>query len=334
MFDVVIVGGGPAGLNAALVLGRARRRVLVLDTASGRNITAESAHNVLYRDGVPPAQLREAGLAELRHYPSVEFRPVGVTDITGKAGNFRVNLANCTREKAHYVLLATGMVDVLPDIKGLRPLWGRSVLYCPYCHGWEVREQSLAVLLDTLRNRDGHVRADEERQEQVHPRPEEEGLIASCGGVLLATRLAVGFSDDVVACTNGQDTLHKEQYRLLSRVNVTLRKEQISRLEAHGNGLRIVFHDGTALDRRALFVHPPLRQRSTLAKRLGCRLLDDEAVEVDDLQQTSVPGVFAAGDMARRQAMPTIGGQIGIAAAEGITAAVVIDLKHAFAPFL
>lgn len=304
MFDVVIAGGGPAGLNAALVLGRTRRRVLVLDGGPGRNAPADGAHNLLSRDGIAPAQLREAARADLQEYPTVEVRETGATGLGGQVGAFAVELADGTREEARRVLLATGMVDVLPDIEGLRPLWGRSVLHCPYCHGWEVRDRELAVLL------------------------------AGPMDVLTAARLASGFSADVVACTGGADILDEGQHRLLSQAKVVIREEPIDRLEADGDALRrIVFADETALDRDALFLHPPLRQRSDLAAQLGCRILDDDAVEVNDLQQTSVPGVYAAGDMVRRPSMPNVGGQVGIAAAEGLTAAVMTDQELAFAAF-
>lgn len=302
MFDAVIVGGGPAGLNAALVLGRARRRVLVLDSGSGRNAPADGAHNVLSRDGIDPEQLRKAARADLEKYPSVGLRHVAAVGIVGAAGAFVVELADGTREETPRVLLATGMVDVLPGIEGLRPLWGRSVLHCPYCHGWEARDRALAV------------------------------LVTGPMDVLMAARLALGFSDDVVACTAGEDILDEDQRRLLSQVKVPIREERISRLDADADTLRrIVFADGTALDRDALFLHPPLRQRSDLARGLGCQILDDDAVEVNDLQQTTIAGVFAAGDMARRPQMPTVGAQVGIAAAEGIAAAVMIDQELAFA---
>lgn len=302
MFDVVIAGGGPAGLNAALVLGRARRRVLVLDAGLGRNAPADGAHNVLSRDGIPPERLREAARADLENYPGVEVREIAATGIDGEAGGFVVELAGGTREEARRVLLATGMVDELPDIEGLRPLWGRSVLHCPYCHGWEVRDRALAV------------------------------LVAGPMDVLMAGRLASGFSEDVVACTGGEDILDEGQRRLLSQAGVVIREEPIDRLEGDGDVLRrIVFADSAVLERDALFLHPPLRQRSDLATRLGCRILDDGAVEVNDLQQTSVAGVFAAGDMARRPQMPNVGAQVGIAAAEGLTAAVMLDQELAFA---
>jgi thioredoxin reductase len=304
MFDVVIAGAGPAGLNAALVLGRARRHVLVLDAGPGRNAPAEGSHNLLSRDGIPPEQLQGAARADLRSYPSVEVREIAATGIGGQVGAFNVDLADGTQQEARQVLLATGMADVLPDVEGLRPLWGRSVLHCPYCHGWEVRDRALAV------------------------------LVAGPMDVLMAARLASGYSEDVIACTSGEYILDEEQVRLLSQVKVAIREEPISRLEADGDALRrIVFSDGAALDRDALFVHPQLRQRSDLAARLGCRILEDDAVEVNDLQQTGVPGVSAAGDMARRPSMlPGAGQQVGIAAAEGLLAAMVIDHELAFGP--
>jgi thioredoxin reductase len=175
------------------------------------------------------------------------------------------------------------------------------VLHCPYCHGWEVRDQPLAV------------------------------LALSPKDVLMAGRLARGFSDDVVLCTGGTYHLSSDEQQMLDTVGVSIRSEPITRLEADGGQLgRIIFADSQLLQRHAIFFHPPFRQHSELPRRLGCRLLDDGAVEVDAVGHTSVTGVFAVGDMARRPDMPTIGAQVAIAAAEGVAAAITIDQELVF----
>jgi thioredoxin reductase len=299
MLDVVIVGGGPAGLNAALLLGRARRRVLVCDTGAPRNAPVAHLHGFLSRDGLPPSELGRIGREQLGAYGSVELRQVQV-EAAGTASDdegFAVTLADGTREAARRLLLATGVVDQLPAIDGLAGLWGRSVFNCPYCDGWEVRDQPLAVL------------GTDQRALQL---------------ALHLTR----WSDDVVWCSNGPlpAPLEEAGRAPLTARGVRLRQEPIVRLEgADGQLARVVFASGEPLERRAAFLHPPTRQRSDLPGQLGCVLLEDGSVSVGDFDQTSVPGVYAAGEMARRPTMPVPGAQVVIAAAEGAIAAVAID---------
>jgi thioredoxin reductase len=299
MLDVVIVGGGPAGLNAALLLGRARRRVLVCDTGAPRNAPVAHLHGFLSRDGLPPSELGRIGREQLGAYGSVELRQVQV-EAAGTASDgdgFVVTLADGTREAARRLLLATGVVDQLPAIDGLAGLWGRSVFNCPYCDGWEVRDQPLAVL------------GADQRALQL---------------ALHLTR----WSDDVVWCSNGPlaAPLQEAAGAQLAARGVRLHQEPIVRLEgADGQLARIVLATGEAVERRAGFLHPPTRQRSALPGQLGCVLLEDGSVSVGDFGQTSVAGVFAAGDMARRPTMPVPGAQIVIAAAEGAIAAIAID---------
>jgi thioredoxin reductase len=242
MLDVVIVGGGPAGLNAALLLGRARRRVLVCDTGAPRNAPVAHLHGFLSRDGLPPSELGRLGREQLGAYGSVELRQVQVeAATTGDGEGFAVTLADGTREAARRLLLATGVVDQLPAIDGLAGLWGRSVFNCPYCDGWEVRDQPLAVLGS-----------------------DEQAL-------QLALHLT-GWSDDVVWCSNGP--LPQAAGAQLTARGVRLREEPIASLEgADGQLARIVLATGESVERRAAFLHPPTRQRSALPGELGCVLL-------------------------------------------------------------
>jgi thioredoxin reductase len=294
MFEVVIVGGGPAGLNGALLLGRARRRVLLCDAGAPRNAPVAHMHGFLSRDGLPPGELHRIGTEQLAAYDSVELRPAQVSAASVDGDGFAVTLADGSREQARRLLLATGVVDELPAIDGLAALWGRGVFNCPYCDGWEVRDQPLAVLGADPRHATRRAPDPLERRRRVvprrpaglagRPRPYPAGSPAACG------------------CARSRS------------------------LEGGDGHLdRVVFASGAPLPRRAAFLHPPTRQRSDLPVQLGCRLLEDGSVEVSDLGQTSVPGVFAAGDMARRPSMPLPGAQVVIAAAEGAIAAVAID---------
>jgi thioredoxin reductase len=299
MLDVVIVGGGPAGLNAALLLGRARRRVLVCDAGTPRNAPVAHLHGFLSRDGLPPAELRRIAREQLGAYGSVELREVQVeaASTAGDGEGFVVTLADGTRERARRLLLASGVVDQLPAIDGLAGLWGRGIFNCPYCDGWEVRDQPLAVL------------GADQRTLQL---------------ALHLTR----WSDDVVWCSNGPlpAPLEEAGRAPLAARGVRLHQEPIVRLEsADGQLARVVFASGGPLERRAGFLHPPTGQRSDLPDQLGCVLLEDGSVSVGDFGQTNVPGVFAAGDMARRPTMPVPGAQVVIAAAEGAIAAIAID---------
>jgi len=255
-------------------------------------------HGFLSRDGLPPGELCRIGREQLAPYSSVELRQIQV-DAAGTAGDgegFAVMLADGTREAAR-LLLASGVVDELPAIDGLAGLWGRGVFNCPYCDGWEVRDQPLAVLGADQR------------------------------ALQLALHLS-GWSDDVVWFSNGQlpVSLAEAGRAPLAARGVRLREDLITSLEGgDGRLARIALATGESVERRAAFLHPPTRQRSDLPGQLGCVLLEDGSVSVGDFGQTSVAGVFAAGDMARRPTMPVPGAQIVIAAAEGAIAAVAID---------
>ena len=290
ILDVLIVGAGPAGLSAALVLGRARRRVLVFDSGQPRNAPSPAAHNVFTRDGTPPREMLRIGREQLRPYAGVEFRDAEVTDATrDEDGGFTVHLADGSRFRGRRLLLASGMREKLPEIEGMRELWGTGVLHCPYCHGWEMRDEPLAV----------------------YGRGE---FALEFAGTLR------GWSRDLVICSNGPADLGEEDRQKLARHGIGLTEEPIARLEGRNGALeRIVFADGSTLARRALFARFPQRQQSPLAERLGCVLTDRHQVETDEYGRTSVPGLYAAGDLARPMQ------QVILAAADGTVAAICLN---------
>lgn len=299
MYDAIIVGGGPAGLAAGLTLGRSRRRTLVLDAGEGRNAPAAAVHNFLTRDGTPPAEVRRVARAQLEAYPEVEVRQAAVADVLRTAdGAYRLVQAGGGGADGRRLLLATGVVDELPDVPGLAPLWGRSVLHCPYCHGFEVSGRRVAV------------------------------LGAGPGHVRLALHL-LRFTTDVVLVT-GAAPLPDEQRDLLGTHGVAVRREPVVRLEGSGAKLeRICFEGGEPLERDAVFAGGALRERSGLPEKLGCALLPGGSggglVEIDEFGRTSVTGVYAAGDMAHRATLPMPLAAVVTAAAAGTVAGAALD---------
>ena len=297
LFDVAVVGGGPAGLNAALMLGRARRQLVVCDAGTPRNAASHAMHGFLSRDGSLPAEFLAAARAQLARYDGIHLREANVAAAAHDGDHFVLRVDGGEEVVARRLLLATGLVDVLPLIDGLAAHWGRGVFHCPYCDGWEVRDQPLVAL--------GNGRA----------------------GFLLALQLT-GWSRDLVLCTNGPADLDEPARHKLSALGITLREDPIVRLEGTGGTLaRIVFASGPARPCRAAFVHAATRQASELPRHLGCSMSDDGIVLVNDIGQTDVPGVYAAGDMARRPTQPIPGAQVIIAAASGVAAAVGIDIE-------
>jgi thioredoxin reductase len=283
-WDCIVVGGGAAGLSAALVLGRARRRTLVLDAGDQSNRPAHGIGGLLGSDGRPPADFYAAGRAEIAAYPGVELRDgtvvrgerlegAGALERSADGARFALELADGSRETARRVLLATGMDYRRPALDGVEQRWGRSVFHCPFCHGWEVREQPLGV------------------------------LDRSASGVHRATLLRA-WSDDVTLLSDGPAELSDEEAALLRRADVTVDERPVAGLAGEGDALSAVrFAHGEDRPLGGLLVPVTLHQRSALAEQLGAATteanpLTADAIEVDPQFNSTAPGLHAAGDAA------------------------------------
>jgi thioredoxin reductase len=288
VLDVVVIGAGPAGLSAALLLGRCRRRVVVCDAGRPRNAAAEALHGYLTRDGVPPRELLRLGREELRPY-GVDLRQVLVTDVVQGAEGFDVHLESGERLGARTVLLATGVRDHVPDIPGLDECYGISVHHCPYCDGWEVRDRPLAVI----------------------------GRGAGAAGLALSLKT---WSDRVVLCTDGRARISHDHRTQLTAHGIALVDSRITRVDHRSGRVHaLVMARGEPVGCEAVFFSAGQTQQSEIAKRLGCDLTRQGTVKTDRLGQTCVPGLYVVGDASRDVQFAIV------AAAEGAKAAVAIN---------
>lgn len=301
MYDVVIVGGGPAGLNAALFLGRSRRKVLVCDAGQPRNRRSRWVSGFLTRDGTLPHDLRRIARDELVSYPSVEIRDLHVTAATREESAFTVELETGEQVRSRKLLLATGLMDDAPDFPGARHFYGRGVYPCPYCDGWEHKDEPLVAF----------------------------GRGAAGRGIALELTV---WSRDVTLLTHGPSGLSDAQRRDLDRHGIGVVEEPILALDGDpdAGGLRRVrFEGGRAIETAALFFAFEACRQSGLVEQLGIETGDTGAVTTGQCERTNVPGLYVAGDASRRVQFAVV------AAAEGAMAAFALntellqdDLKH------
>jgi thioredoxin reductase len=271
------------------MLGRCRRRVLVCDTGEPRNRWSHAVHGFLTRDGTPPATLLALAREELRLYDTVELRTARVVDAERLPDGFVVRCEDGRRIRSRKLLLATGVVDELPTISGIETFYGRSVHHCPYCDGWEWRDQPIASY-----------------GQGEH-------------GAALALGLSV-WSRDVVACTDGPARLSQRTRERFRALGIRVREERVMRLEGRAGSLeRIVFEVGPPEQRRALFFATGQHQASDLPARLGCRFTEQGAVATGQCEATNVPGLYVCGDASKEAQF------VVVAAAEGTEAAMAIN---------
>jgi thioredoxin reductase len=290
LYDVIIVGAGPAGLSAALMLGRCRRSVIVFDTGQPRNAHSQALHGYLSRDGIPPRELLRIGRAELAPYDTVSIRDAEVVAAECQQNaRFGVTLATGERITSRKLLLATGVVDNLPDIEGFRECYGRSIFHCPYCDGWEVRDEPIAI----------------------YGRGER--------GLGLSLELTA-WSRDLVLCTDGPAEIDADGRARLAANNIVVREDRIARVDAENGTLAgIIFADGSRLARRAMFFTTGQYQRSDLLSQLGCHSNDKGTVRTGKYETTHLPGLYVCGDASRAVQW------VVVAAAEGAEAAFAIN---------
>ena len=291
-YDVVVIGGGPAGLSAALLLARARRAVVVFDAGAPRNAAAAAVHGLLGLDGIRPAELLQRGRAEVRRYGGHVVAGDVVTAVRDGAG-FRVALAGGETVRSRRLLVATGLFDELPDIPGLRARWGRDVVHCPYCHGWEVRDRAIGVLASG-------------------PMSVHQALLFR------------QWSPDVTYFSHTLPPTGEQAEQLAARGIRVANGEVTSVEDVDGRLVGVRLHDRTVVSRQVLAVAPRVAVRSSFLTELGLRAADHpsgagEYVPCEPNGRTEVPGVWVAGNVTDPAA------QVGSAAAAGAAAAAAIN---------
>ena len=288
VYDTLIVGGGPAGLSAALVLGRCRRIVLVCDVGVPRNARSLGLHCFVTRDGIAPLDLLRLGRTELDRY-NVERRSTEVTDVTLVADGFEITLADGDRVSSRTVLIACGVSDSVPDIPGLNDCFGISVHHCPYCDGWEWRDKAIVVI----------------------------GQRSSAAALALSLKT---WSDRVTLCSNGPARVPAAQREQLARQEIPIYQKPIASIEHSARRVQcVVLAGGDRIACDAIFIGTRQQLQSTLPHRLGCYLTRKGTVKTDHLGRTGVPGVYVAGDASHDVQFAIV------AAAEGAKAAVAIN---------
>ena len=290
IYDVIIIGGGPAGLSAALILGRSRRKVILFDSRKYRNQYAQRINGYLTRDGIHPKDFITLGRQELLKY-EIEIKEEEIENGFFKNEYFEVIGRDNNTYRSKKLLLATGLRDIIPKIKGFDDCYGISIFHCPYCDGWEIKDKEVGI------------------------------YSRSKAGYELALSL-YNWSKDIVLFTDGEHYLTEKKIKILKKHSIKVYTEKIDHIVHEKGFLKYLkLEDGKKIKRDTLFFNNGYTQQSVLGKKLGCNYSKKGVIINDKLQHTNIPGLFVAGDAAQDMKL------VVVAAAEGAKAAIVINTE-------
>lgn len=264
-FDVIIIGGSYAGLSAAMALGRALRKVLIIDSGMPCNRQTPHSHNFITQDGERPKAIAEKALAQVLKYNNVKF--LNDLALSGQKTDNGFSIATQTGKfNAKKIIFATGIKDIMPDLKGFSECWGISVIHCPYCHGYEVKN-------------------------------EQTGILANGNIALHYTQLIRNWTKDLTIFTDGKSTLTHEETEKIERNNIRIVEKEIAYLlHKKGDLEQVIFNDGSTFPIKAIYVKPDFSQHCDIPESLGCELTEQGLLKIDMMQKTNVSNVFACGD--------------------------------------
>jgi thioredoxin reductase len=287
-FDVIIIGGSYSGLAAGMALGRALRQVLIIDSSKPCNAPTPHSHNFLTQDGKTPAEITSLAKKQVEKYNTVKFFNGLATNGKAIKNGFEIQVSSGEIFSGKKIIFATGIRDIVPDIEGLGACWGISVLHCPYCHGYEVRNEKTAIL--------------------------GNGAFA-----FDFTRLISNWTNDLTVFTNGASTFTIEQKEQLEKRNIEIVETAVEKLE-HMNGhiQNIIFGDGSKFSIKVLYAPVPFEQHCTIPALLGCQLTEQGYVKIDSFMETTIAGVFACGDNAAT--MRTVANAVAMGTTAGMIA--------------
>lgn len=290
-FEVIIIGGSYSGLSAAMALGRSLRSVLIIDSGLPCNRQAPHAHNFITQDGEKPGEIAAKARVQVLKYKTVQF--LNGLAVSGKktAAGFEITTQTGDKFLANKLIFATGVKDIMPEINGFAECWGNSVIPCPYCHGYEYRNEKTGILLN--------------------------GEMAF--GI---AKTIHNWTDDLTIFTNGKSTLTEEQLKRLTKHNIQIVESEIDYfLHQKGEIENIVFKDNSSMALKALYALPEFEQHCKIPQELGCELTEQNHIQTDPFQKTTVPGVFACGDNSNRMR------SIASAVATGGMTGVVVNME-------